>query len=244
MPENHHSIREQMNRLCQVISLQSRPIKLSCLVVLAVTFVYSQQGLFDNAVPRRQVSNKCRRIPNSKSQNSSNNKVFLSSLCNCGKEIEIFDESAIQSDDFQWCSEESSIRGPNQKIVTYSLYGDAHNASVFKRYFSLLNDISLTVEKQYPGWIVRIYHNIRDRPGPEKEAHNTLCDVYCRFNHVDLCSVPLMADRIGNDTTPIDPKLLLGLNPKMLRYLVMMDPNVDVFISRDVDRYIIPFFIL
>jgi hypothetical protein len=38
----------------------------------------------------------------------------------------------------------------------------------------------------------------------------------------------------------MDPTLLTGLNPRMFRYLVMLDTNVDVFISRDVDSLIWP----
>jgi hypothetical protein len=128
----------------------------------------------------------------------------------------------------------------HQKVITYTLYGNVHNASVAKRYYSLLRNISLTAERDYPDWVVRIYHNIRDRGGPEREAHDQLCDIYCRFHNVDLCSVPLLVERIGNQTIPIDPALLAGLNPKMFRYLVMLDPNVDVFISRDVDSIIWP----
>jgi hypothetical protein len=172
-------------------------------------------------------------------QQNANPSRYISSLCNCGKEIIMAENEPPNSNGlFDWCSRESSVRGPHQKIISYALYGNAQNASVFKRYYSLLRNISLTAERDYPGWIIRIYHNIPDRNGPEREAHEQLCDVYCRFNHVDLCSVPLLIDRIGNDTTPIDPALLTGLNPRMFRYLVMLDPNVDVFISRDVDSLI------
>jgi hypothetical protein len=164
---------------------------------------------------------------------------YISPLCNCGKEIPV---QSIQPDPnaFKWCSPESAVRGMHQKVITYTLYGNVHNASVAKRYYSLLRNISLTAERDYPDWVVRIYHNIRDRGGPEREAHDQLCDIYCRFHNVDLCSVPLLVERIGNQTIPIDPALLAGLNPKMFRYLVMLDPNVDVFISRDVDSIIWP----
>jgi hypothetical protein len=94
----------------------------------------------------------------------------------------------------------------------------------------------LTAEKQYPGYIIRIYHNVVNEP--ESEGYRQLCNVYCRYPNVDLCSVPELADRIGNSTTPIDPVLIRGLNPRMYRYLVMLDPNVEVFISRDVDSLI------
>ncbi|KAK4027693.1 uncharacterized protein LOC116927338 [Daphnia magna] len=164
---------------------------------------------------------------------------YISSLCNCGKEI-VMAADSLRPDPkvFDWCSRESTIRGPNQKIISYALYGDAQNASIFNRYYSLLRNISLTAERDYPGWIIRIYHDIPDARGPAKEAHDQLCQVYCRFDHVDLCSVPLLIDRIGNNTTPMDPALLRGLNPRMFRYLVMLDPNADVFISRDVDSLI------
>ena len=49
------------------------------------------------------------------------------------------------------------------------------------------------------------------------EAFKNLCDIYCRYSNVDLCSVLDLIDRIGiNNTIPIDPQLLKGLNPKKL----------------------------
>ena len=170
-------------------------------------------------------------------------RTYVSPLCHCGKEIAIGDDrniSDIEDEDrFKWCGDEATMRGANQRIITYSLYGNVHNASIFRRYYSVLRNISLTAEKWYPGWTIRIYHNIREQPGPEMEAFRNLCDIYCRYSNVDLCSVPQLIDRIGvNNTTPIDPQLLKGLNPKMFRYLVMMDPDVDTFISRDVDSII------
>ncbi len=65
-----------------------------------------------------------------------------------------------------------------------------------------------------------------------------MCELHCQFNHLDLCSV---TDITGNITslTPIDPALLRGLNGRMFRFLVMLDPNVDVFISRDTDSVIL-----
>ena len=128
------------------------------------------------------------------------------------------------------------MRGHHQRIVTYALFGNARNASVFRRYYSNLRNISLTAEKQYPGYIIRIYHNVVNEP--DSEGYRQLCNVYCRYPNVDLCSVPELADRIGNSSTPIDPVLIRRLNPRMYRYLVMLDPNVDLFISRDVDSLI------
>ena len=160
------------------------------------------------------------------------NKELVSSLCNCTKIIPA--DAAAQSQ-FRWCSVESDLRGPHQRVVTYSLYGDANNASTFRRYYSLMSNLSMTVEKLYPGWTLRIYHAFTQQ---DREAYAALCNIYCRFPHVDLCNVRELWQRIGNATVPIDPALLSGLNRKIYRFLVMLDPHVDVFISRDVDSLI------
>ena len=163
--------------------------------------------------------------------------MFVSSLCNCEKKIPMSNETA-DPNAFKWCGTESSMRGRHQRIVTYALFGNAHNASVFRRYYSNMRNISLTVAKQYPGYIIRIYHNVVDEP--DSEGYRQLCNVYCRYPNVDLCDVPALANRIGNVTIPIDPALIRGLNPKMYRFLVMLDPNVDLFLSRDIDSLIFP----
>ncbi|XP_059352878.1 uncharacterized protein LOC130688600 [Daphnia carinata] len=123
----------------------------------------------------------------------------------------------------------------HQKVIAYTIFG-----KVTERYNSLLTNISSTAQKLYPGWIVRIYHNFRNQ---SEEAHQHLCEVYCQFNNVDLCSVPELIQRIRdasktNQMEPIEADLLDGLNLRMLRYLVTFDPNVDIFISRDVDSMI------
>jgi hypothetical protein len=202
---------------------------------VGVVFVWKQQSHANNYSNRIQ-HKKRTDVVNETEEVTSN---YISSLCDCGKEIAV---QSIQPDPnaFQWCGPESSVRGMHQKVITYTLYGNVHNATVAKRFFSLLRNISLTVERDYPDWVVHIYHNFRDQDGPERKAHDQLCDIYCRFHNVDLCSVPLLIERIGNQTIPIDPALLAGLNPKMFRYLVMLDPNVDVFISRDIDSIIWP----
>ncbi|XP_032790963.2 uncharacterized protein LOC116928020, partial [Daphnia magna] len=112
--------------------------------------------------------------------------------------------------------------------------------SVCSSFISIEPNISSTAQKFYPGWIVRIYHNFRNQ---SVEAHRQLCNVYCQFRNVDLCSVPQLIERIRNTTKnnqlePIEAGLLERLNLRMFRYLVAFDPNVDIFISRDVDSII------
>ncbi|XP_046638270.1 uncharacterized protein LOC124316393 [Daphnia pulicaria] len=214
------------NKLIQLVTQPSRRLSFFALFFVGVFFVLKQQN---------STNNYSNHIPSKKSTDVVN-ATYISPLCNCSKEIQV---QSIQPDPnaFKWCGPDSSVRGMHQKVITYTLYGNVQNASIADRYYSLLRNISLTAERDYPGWVVRIYHNFRDQEGP---GHQQLCDIYCQFHHVDLCSVPLLIERIGNSTTPIDPVLVAGLNPKMFRYLVMLDPNVDVFISRDVDSIIWP----
>ena len=169
---------------------------------------------------------------------------YISSICNCGKKLAFGDDANTTlldnpTSSFDWCSSDTSVRGAHQKVISYSLFGKAENASVFKRYFSLLANLSMTAEKSYPGWVLRIYHDIEYNPtGPKRDAYYSMCDVYCKHQNVDLCNVPLMAERLGNSTSPIDPAQIRGLNPKMTRFLPLIDPNVDLYISRDVDSLI------
>lgn len=167
---------------------------------------------------------------------------YNSSICNCEREILMKDSAFVPdntSDRFNWCSSESSLRGRHQKVISYVLYG-----KVNERYFSLIKNISSTAEEIYPGWIVRIYHNFVNQSGPEQEARDHLCNVYCQFNNIDLCSMPSLIERVritNNTTTPatMDPGLLQGSQPKMWRFLVALDPNVDLFVSRDLDSMLL-----
>lgn len=44
-------------------------------------------------------------------------------------------------------------RGPNQRVIAYSLYGTN------PKYYKYLRDIVVVVRERYPGWIVRVYHD-------------------------------------------------------------------------------------
>ena len=163
-------------------------------------------------------------------------KRYVSPLCNCSKSIPVLNEDALNGSRFRWCSIDSDLRGHHQRVVTYAIYGNASNTEIFRRFHSLLTNLSLSVEKEYPGWVIRFYHNFNET---DHLAFTSLCDIYCRFAHVDLCSINDLERQIGNSTWPVDPALLRVLNKRMYRFLVMLDPQVDVFISRDADSLIL-----
>jgi len=155
-------------------------------------------------------------------------------LCHCDKKIPITIINYESTYELPyWCnSYESNLHGSGQRVISYTLYGNTTDSAVFERYFSLLNQIASTAHDLYPGWIIRIYHD-------QDENQKELCDAYCKHDNVELCSVPKIVEGLNKTVkSDIDPKLVSGLNPKMYRYLAMLDPNVDVFISRDVDALI------
>lgn len=211
----------------QYTKCSSRKLLLGCLVFALVFFVCWQLIGLSRQTNTVETATFVQSVTDATAQ------VRFSS-CNRTNRVKNVTESI---DAFQWCSADSSARGTHQKVITYTLFGAGkENDSVSNRYDSLLSNISITAKELYPGWIVRIYHNFRK----ESESERTvLHDLDCQFNHVDVCSVPEIIDNIPA-LTPIDPALLGGLNPRMLRFLVMLDPNVDIFISRDTDSVIWP----
>ena len=52
------------------------------------------------------------------------------------------------------------------------------------RYAELLGPLARTVASLYPGWRMRIYHNVSSAQ-PATLAR--LCSLYCGHQHVDLC---------------------------------------------------------
>ena len=48
-----------------------------------------------------------------------------------------------------WCSTESTLRGPNQKVVSFSLFGNADERGV--RYFSYLRENAIRINQVLPG---------------------------------------------------------------------------------------------
>ena len=73
--------------------------------------------------------------------------VHYSSYCNCTRQF------TGQSSDGRehWCSEEASMRGSGQNIITYSLYGNAVKNKRLTTYYLVLNSIPREVGQFYPG---------------------------------------------------------------------------------------------
>lgn len=65
--------------------------------------------------------------------------------------------------------------------------GNAH----FKKYFKPLYNLAGVISKKYPGWLMRIYHNVST---DDVKGTELLCKIFCHYPHVDLCNVIHLPD--------------------------------------------------
>jgi hypothetical protein len=97
------------------------------------------------------------------------------------------------------------------------------------RYAELLQTLATGARELYPGWRLRVYHNVTTE---DTAAWSRLCALYCTNPHVDLCDtrrLPTVGDL--NSHFPIG---------RFWRFQVVGDPTVELFGCRDVDSYLLP----
>ncbi|CAF1486614.1 unnamed protein product [Rotaria sordida] len=130
----------------------------------------------------------------------------------------------------QWnrslCSIQSDRHGPNQKVISISIYGSTSNytdnamfaweTSIFPFLIPLANEVKLLL----PSWIIRLYI---DFTGSTKSQQNFLYN----FSNIDICDI--------HNIPMFGSSLVSYLPGKMWRFLPIFDPFVDYFLSRDLD---------
>ena len=81
----------------------------------------------------------------------------------------------------------------------------------------------------FPGWRMRIYHNVTSE---DTESLEVFCELHCNYSFIDLCDtrdLPGIGDL--NSQFPVG---------RFWRFQVLGDPTVRKFASRDVDSWILP----
>ncbi|XP_059469128.1 uncharacterized protein LOC132192917 isoform X2 [Neocloeon triangulifer] len=121
------------------------------------------------------------------------------------------------------CSLKATNRGPHQFVVSFSYFGE--NDSEAKGYFEGISANAHLVQKFYPGWVIRVYHDISQR-GTRKDDLDKLEEKFGDW--VDFCFVGEVPG-FGN---------LLRAQQNMWRYLTLSDPLVDFSLFRDLDSFI------
>ena len=147
-------------------------------------------------------------------------KCDKDSSCGCKPICTLSQSSQIMSG---LCSDTSNSRGGNQKVISYSLFGE-------ELLFAGRFEMNLAaVKKYYPGYIMRIYHNYTQNSVMMKK----LCDNFCQESILDLCDIKsdLIKTSFSHELT--------NISARMWRFLPMADPLVSEWHSRDIDSHII-----
>jgi hypothetical protein len=83
---------------------------------------------------------------------------------------------------------------------------------------------------------MRVYHNLS-----AADELKYLCPLRCPGGqHQELIETNVDLCHVDSIRTDVNSVAIQRLNPRMWRFLVMLDPLVDRFMSRDVDSDIIP----
>ncbi|CAF4982080.1 unnamed protein product, partial [Rotaria sp. Silwood1] len=136
-------------------------------------------------------------------------------------------QSYIYENFTQWnrslCSIQSDHRGPNQKVISISVYGSSSNytdnamfaweTSIFPFLIPLANEVKTLL----PSWIIRLYI---DFTGSTKSQRDKLYN----FSNIDICDI--------HNLPMFGSSLVSYLPGKMWRFLPIFDPYVDFFLSR------------
>ena len=157
-------------------------------------------------------------------ENEDANLIRLESKCPCRKEVLYVED--IRKKMFTCDLFNTIRRGKGQKVVSYSLYGSD------PLYYSEIKTISKQVAKHYPGWIMRIYYD-------KSINQSIICDYECLKDEVtgkytNICNINEIP--FGNPVKTWDAQYMHSMK---WRFLPIGDPFVDMFISRDLDSWII-----
>ena len=84
------------------------------------------------------------------------------------------------------CSQAAYLRGPNQKVVSFSYYGDPNSFKHKRReYFNGIFRNYKAIQKFYGNWTMRLYHDFH----PNHEGFDELCEFACDNPQFDLCDI-------------------------------------------------------
>ena len=93
------------------------------------------------------------------------------------------------------CNDYSSALGSGQKVLSYTYYSpwrtikkqyfeNGKPTDTEERFLELLEPMAKNAARLYPGWRVRIYHNVTET---DAEAFSMFCSLYCQHDFIDFC---------------------------------------------------------
>lgn len=133
-------------------------------------------------------------------------------------------------------------RGLNQRIVSYSLFGDDESV-INDKYTQHLTHLAHEIRNHFPDWSIRIYYDGRShRRMPIVCALECLRDQWNNYiDNVDFCDVNELPFDAGGtrDLTTRRTWSAKYIHAMIWRWLPIGDSLVDAFMSRDTDSLIV-----
>jgi len=119
------------------------------------------------------------------------------------------------------CGESSYARGPNQKIVSFTFFKQniTSKSDGVRQYFAGISANLLLMSELYPGFVMRLYYDV------DSDTELELNRLKANTPNLDLCPAD-NNPRLGN---------MARLYPLIWRFLPSLDPQVSLFLSRDLD---------
>ena len=171
-------------------------------------------------------------------QSNSNTITFKLEHCNCDRtlvKIPDEDDNVIDTEEREiieykstTCGQDAYKRGAHQKVAGFSFYGNRNSSEhKSKEYFEGIKENLYLLTKLYnDSWTLRLYYDLED----DHPLMSQLCDLACADNHLDLCYIQSLPG-----TPVINASNIFAMN---WRFFPTLDPQVDVYISRDLDSRI------
>jgi len=156
------------------------------------------------------------------------NLVIKLEHCQCSRTIQRNSRNLETNFSQTTCGRDAYQRGSNQKVVSFSFYGNPESKQHRKRkYFEGINEnLQEMLDLYGEDWIMRLYIDFET----SDSMLGKLCHLACRNNNIDLC---FARDLPG---TPV--RDAADLFPMLWRFFPSLDPQVDILLSRDLDSLI------
>ena len=156
-------------------------------------------------------------------------EIILKSNCKCRLDV-IRIKPYVRDFERPLCDLYNVLRrGYGQKVISYSLYGSN------PIYYSEIAYLSKLVSQYYPDWIIRIHYD-------KTLNKSIICEYECMkdeltgkyVDNIDFCNINEIP--FGNPVETWDAQYMHSMK---WRFLPIGDPFVDMFMSRDLDSWIV-----
>ena len=205
---------------------------LTLLITATVNFQSKKRKRASTSATRRAARSleRISRKDEDKNNKGSSNFVFkeveLSQCGGCKRKVRVTGSSISNNNSYTTCSQEAFARGQGQKVFSFSLFKKEGKKDLDKRFLDGLKLNLDRIAELYPGWVVRVYHNLT-----REEVTKHLCPLACNHNHsdiLDLCQ------------TSSNPLLMSSsmIIPTVWRFLPLADDQVEAANFRDLDSVV------